>query len=133
MQEGKTPIGTTLAGVDVSGLTRSELEARIHTWWETKKTAVLVPRSHLLASQPEALSLDALGIKPDFDATIRAVELQDYADSLLGKEVQGDAIQVVWTQSGGEFSALEEFVEENAKPTQAAFVRFGECFVGNRK
>jgi vancomycin resistance protein YoaR len=124
MQEGKTPIGTTLAGVDVSDLTRSELEARIHTWWETKKTAVLVPRSHLLASQPEALSLDALGIKPDFEATIRAVELQDYADSLLGKEVQGDAIQVVWTQSGGDFSALKEFVDENAKPTQAAFVRF---------
>ncbi|MEO7453155.1 MAG: VanW family protein [Fimbriimonadales bacterium] len=124
MQEGTTPSGTTLAGVDLSGLTTTELGTRIRTWWQTKKTAVLQPTSHLLATQPGEMSLEQLGIEPDFEATLRAVELQDYADSLLRKEVKGEAIQVTWTQKGGDFDDLNEFVAENAKPNQAAFVKF---------
>jgi vancomycin resistance protein YoaR len=124
LQEGTTAQGTTLAGKDASGLTRAELEARLQSWWQEKKEAVLQPSSHLLAKQPQPLPLRMLGIEPDIEKTLDGAPIQDYADSLLGKETKAGAIKIVWRQSGGDFESLKEFVDENAKTEQPASVRF---------
>ena len=124
LQESTTPPGTTLAGEDVSGLTKEQLETRLRAWWTIKRTATLQPSSHLLAKQPTSMSLTELGIEPDFEATLKAVNMQDYAESLLGKTVSGGAISVVWKQVGGSFEELKAFVDNNAKTTQPASVTF---------
>lgn len=124
MQEGTTPTGTTLAGQDVSGLTRAELEAKLTGWWVEKKRATLQPASHLLAKQPQPMALEMLGIEPDFDKTLAGAPMQEYADSLLGKKSEGGAIKIVWRQSGGDFESLKEFVDVNAKTEQPAVVKF---------
>lgn len=126
LQEGTTPAGTTLAGEDVSGMTRSELEAAMREWWLEKQTAVLQPTSHMLAEQPEPMSLASLGIEPDWRATFDGVPMTGVMDSLTGDVPEGVAIKVVWRQNGGEFGGLAAFVEDNALPVEEARVEFRE-------
>lgn len=124
MQDTRTPEGTTLAGENVSGLTEEALRARIENWWRTKQEAVLQPTSRLLSKQPDAMSLLALGIEPDLDATIADVDFQGYTDGLLGNKPKGESIKIAWKQSGGSFEELASFVAKNAKPKQQASVKF---------
>jgi vancomycin resistance protein YoaR len=124
MQESTTPTGTTLAGMDLSGLTGEQVRARLDSWWLEKSRAVLQPSSRLVTKQPRTMTLAELGIEPDFEATMRGVPIQTYADTLLGKKVEGAPIRIVWTQRGGEFEELKAFVDANAKPRQKASVEF---------
>src|SRR5688500_9384576 len=124
MQEGTTPAGTTLAGKDVSGLTRKELGSKLNEWWLEKKSATLQPTSHMLAKQPESMPLAMLGLEPDIERTLASAPMLEYADSLLGKDVEGGAIKIVWRQSGGDFVSLKEFVDHNAKTQHPAMVKF---------
>jgi len=124
MQDKMTPEGTTLAGMDLGGLTPDALRAKLETWWKSKQEAVLQPQSRMLAKQPVAMNLAALGIEPDFEATLDGVEFQKYTDTLLGKEVKGGAVAIKWVQNGGSFAGLSTFVKDHAKPEQEASVEF---------
>ncbi|MDQ2985984.1 MAG: VanW family protein [Armatimonadota bacterium] len=124
LQQGETPKGTTLAGVDASGLGATELRARLEAWWLEKRNAQLSPRSNLITEQPNAMSLGELGIHPDFGATVAGVDFVEYTDSLLGREVTGKPIKIVWKQSGAEFRELAKFVDARAKPEQEASIEF---------
>lgn len=123
-QQPTTPEGTRLTGMDLGGLGESELRQRLESWWAAHKSKTLSPTSHLLSKQPSPQTLEELGVRPDWDATLASIRFDSYAEKLIGNGTRGSDIKVVWRLDQSQFQDLKTFVERNARRPVPARVSF---------
>ena len=125
-QEPTTPQGLSLRGMNLGGLTKAELRQKLETWWATEKTSVIQPKSYLLSKQPAAVSLEEMGVRPDWDASTSKIVFESYTGKLLGNTTMGTELQMVWKLDAGNLGGLASFVKSHARKKQPARVKFSD-------
>lgn len=123
LQPAKTQQGLVLGELDLGGLTKGELEERLQSWWDSEKTKQISPRSSKLNAQPAPMTVEQLGIRPDFAATLSKARYESQWSKWLG-ESQGGELEIEWTLVNADSSELATFVKAESPDTRPAAVRY---------
>ncbi len=124
LQEPKVSEGTTLDGIHFGGLTKDQVLRKLESWWSTEKAKEIKPVSKFLNKNPDPMTLEELGIKPDWTATLSNMPFDSYLDSLLGKKNGKSEIKVYWSNEKSDFAELLAFVKENSSPKRPASIQY---------
>lgn len=116
------PEGASIAGVDIGSMTKTEAISVLENWWSTAKYREFEPTSKLLSLQPEKITLEQAGLRPNWDKTLDKVNLDTWFSKLLGQKEKGQAIEIVWEAGSNDFKALDEFIVKHSRPSQPAKV-----------
>lgn len=122
--EPLTVPGAMIGPVDVGGLTRTEAEDRLRTWWEKTSSSPLVLTSDELEENPEGLTPQSLGIDVDLQATLSKVPLEDFwamqSRKLTRTTPEDRHFEPVVTPSPTAAKELAQFVDDKIKSSRPA-------------
>ncbi len=123
LQPVTTPEDFRFGEIRLGGLTQTEVRERLETWWETEKQRTLRPVSTKLEGEPPRLSLEQLGVHPDFTKTMDGVPFQNTFGRWFAKDHPHD-LKIVWTVDKPDCSALIAYVKQKTSMPKPASVRY---------
>lgn len=124
MQEPTVSEGVTLEGMKLGKLTKEQALTQLQKWWESKKSATIRPVSKFLKTQPNVLTLEQVGVKPDWNATFSNIPFDSYLDKMLGRTQEKTEVQIVWSSSPADFKQLIQFVRSNSSAKRPASIKY---------
>lgn len=123
----KTPEGTVVMDVDVSGLTKAEAVKKLDEWWAAHQAGSINIESDELVKQPGELSLTDLGVEFDAEETAASLPYHNFwsdTKARFGQAEGGQALTPKFKVADEAITEMALFVEANGHPPTPAKVKW---------